>query len=183
MQGKYNNEEVAKIIKTNSKCTLVSDYIGYLKPITLRCECGKIFERTWEKFYCNRRVRCNECASKVSQGEYYIEEYLKNNDINYEKQYIFPNCKNESYLRFDLCILCNNKPTCAIEFDGSQHYIACKKFGGETKLKRQRMNDEIKNKYCKNNNIKLIRIPYWKVDKINEILNKEFNIKGEIVNE
>ena len=31
--------------------------------------------------------------------------------------------------------------------------------------------DDIKTKYCKDNNIELIRIPYWEKDNIEEILN------------
>ena len=33
--------------------------------------------------------------------------------------------------------------------------------------------DVIKTKYCLDNSIKLIRIPYWEKDKIEEILQKE----------
>jgi hypothetical protein len=32
-------------------------------------------------------------------------------------------------------------------------------------------NDNIKNKYCFDNNIKIIRIPYWDYSKIENILN------------
>lgn len=34
----------------------------------------------------------------------------------------------------------------------------------------------IKNKYCLDNNIRLIRIPYWNFDKIEEILLKELDV-------
>ena len=33
------------------------------------------------------------------------------------------------------------------------------------KLKKNQENDKIKNQYCKNNNIKLVRIPYWDFEK------------------
>ena len=42
---------------------------------------------------------------------------------------------------------------------------------GEWKrLEIQQVRDKIKNKFCKENNIKLIRIPYWKKNNINIIL-------------
>ena len=45
-------------------------------------------------------------------------------------------------------------------------------WGGEEKLKRQQENDEIKNQYCKNNNINLVRIPYTKnKEEIIQIIN------------
>ena len=43
-------------------------------------------------------------------------------------------------------------------------------FGGEKQLQKTIKNDEIKNKYCKDNNITLIRIPYWDFDNIENIL-------------
>ena len=58
-----------------------------------------------------------------------------------------------------------------IEFDGSQHF-------SESSWKRQnsqvKTNDEIKNNYCKEHNIKLLRIPYWwlRNDRIDRELKK-----------
>ena len=40
----------------------------------------------------------------------------------------------------------------------------------QKKLKETQIRDRIKNKYCKDNNIKLIRIPYFEFDNIDEIL-------------
>ena len=39
-----------------------------------------------------------------------------------------------------------------------------------------KIKDNIKTQYCKDNNIKLIRIPYWDFDNIEEILKKELNL-------
>ena len=36
--------------------------------------------------------------------------------------------------------------------------------------------DKIKDQYCKNNGIKLIRIPYWEFKNSEEIIKKELNI-------
>jgi hypothetical protein len=38
------------------------------------------------------------------------------------------------------------------------------------------LRDSIKNIFCKENNIKLIRIPYYEIDNIEQILKKELNI-------
>lgn len=40
-------------------------------------------------------------------------------------------------------------------------------------FKTVQYHDAIKNKYCEDNNIKLLRIPYWDFDNIEEILKKE----------
>ena len=65
--------------------------------------------------------------------------------------------------------------TC-IEYDGELHYKAVDYFGGDDALMNTKCRDEIKTQYCKENNIKLIRIPYWEFDNIEEILNRELEV-------
>ena len=61
--------------------------------------------------------------------------------------------------------LAATKPTyAATEITGLDEFIKIK------------IRDTIKNEYCKNNNIKLIRIPYWKINDIENIIT---NIKYE----
>ena len=68
-----------------------------------------------------------------------------------------------------------------IEYDGEQHFEPVD-FGGkgkeyaEKRFKAQQKRDNIKTEYCKNNNIKLIRIPYWEFDNVENILKQELNI-------
>ena len=42
---------------------------------------------------------------------------------------------------------------------------------------KRKINDTVKTKYCQDNNIKLIRIPYWEEKNIKNILMKELNLK------
>jgi hypothetical protein len=49
----------------------------------------------------------------------------------------------------------------AIEFNGELHFRVPKFFGGDEKLKRTRVLDSMKDKYCLVNGIKLLRI-FWK---------------------
>ena len=57
-----------------------------------------------------------------------------------------------------------------IEFDGIQHFKPVEKFGGIKNHELIKIRDGIKNSYCANNKINLIRIPYTKLKKIDEIL-------------
>ena len=50
-------------------------------------------------------------------------------------------------------------------------------FGGLDGFIDTKIRDTIKTIYCKENNIKLIRIPYWDFDKIEEILERELRVK------
>ncbi len=61
-----------------------------------------------------------------------------------------------------------------IEFDGRQHYnIDNSYFGGEEEFLRIKERDGIKNQYCKDNDITLIRIPYWDIENIDKILKEK----------
>lgn len=94
------------------------------------------------------------------------EKLLDKNNIKYIREYKFIDCKNIKPLPFDFFLFEYN--TC-IEYDGEQHFKINKYFGGEKGLLKRQKNDNIKNEYCINNNIRLIRIKY------NENIEEKFN--------
>jgi hypothetical protein len=59
--------------------------------------------------------------------------------------------------------------TC-IEFDGEQHFHPVSHFGGIMAYESLKINDKIKNDYCEDNYISLIRIRYDQIDDIYRIL-------------
>ena len=61
-----------------------------------------------------------------------------------------------------------------IEYDGEFHYKEIYNGDGHDSVV---INDKIKNKYAKENNWNLIRIPYWEYNDIENILN-DFNQAG-----
>lgn len=80
----------------------------------------------------------------------------------------FDGCENINKLYFDFYLPEYN--TC-IEYDGLQHFKSIEHFGGKKGLKETQKRDKIKDEYCKNNNIRLLRIKYnEKVSKILSIL-------------
>jgi hypothetical protein len=95
---------------------------------------------------------CNE-----SKGEKEIRKFLEENKINYKPQHKFNDCKYKNLLPFDFYLPDYN---ICIEFNGSQHYEPIKFFGGKKIFDEQVIRDEIKIKYCKNNNIPLIIIKH-----------------------
>lgn len=101
------------------------------------------------------------CGCQKSLGEYYIIQILNKNNISFIKEYCFP----QSKLRFDFAILDKDKKIIRlIEFDGEQHYEKnIKNTGWNTFQKYQNTlnNDLLKNTIAKENQIPLIRIPYW----------------------
>ena len=117
---------------------------------------------------------CPKCQR--SKGEEVIENWLKENNIQYETQKRFKDCKNIKPLPFDFFLPNHN---ICIEFDGEQHfkpsYFGGKESGIE-KYNRTKISDNIKNKYCQIYNISLIRIPYYNLNKIKTTLKKYLNL-------
>lgn len=129
---------------------------------TCQCECGNIINILSSNL--RRADRFPSCGCNTqSRGELIIENLLKENGIHYVREKTFNDCRNpltNHLLRFDFYI--DNKYL--IEFDGEQHF-SDKKGDWEKRdsLADRQYRDEIKNQWCKENNIPLIRIPYTKL--------------------
>lgn len=106
----------------------------------------------------NRRA-VSSCGHERSKGEQKIRSILLSENINFVQEKCFKDCINQKtngQLRFDFYLPDYN---CCIEFDGIQHF---KDVGWkEEHLEDTQYRDKIKNKYCNEHNIILIRIPYF----------------------
>jgi len=165
---KIFKERVKKI--TGSEYTVLGKYKTSLTKIKIRHnKCGKVYKVKPNAF--TNGNRCPKCSlNGFSKGEKKINDFLNENNIEKKWQYRFENCKKTRPLPFDFKI--KNKPI-VIEYNGEQHYEPVEYFGGKEKFQKQQKNDNIKKQYCKENNIKLIEIPYWEKDNIEEILEEE----------
>ena len=97
--------------------------------------------------------------SSESRGERFVKTILTNNNISFDTQKKFTDCtsKRGKYckkLPFDFYLPTFNS---CIEYDGRQHF---EPVYGDEQLKIQQTIDNLKNLYCLNKGIKLIRIPY-----------------------
>ena len=106
----------------------------------------------------------------MSKGENKIEKILKENNINYQKEFSFPGLvgyKNVP-LRYDFVIFdFFGKVRYIIEYDGEGHFNKIDYFTKSKKEFNHRLEmDRRKNKYALVNNIPLVRIPYWDLEKI-----------------
>jgi len=75
-------------------------------------------------------------------------------------------------LKFDFYL---PKFNCCIEYDGEQHFRKYRFEKTNDKLNTRKKRDQIKNIYCKDNNIKLYRIKYNEniKNKLNEAISNE----------
>ena len=166
--GKYcptSKEFIDKaiIVHGNKYDYSLVEYINSRLKIKIICPNHGIFEQTpTEHISGYGCIRCRE-----SNGEKNIAKYLDNINVNYIREKRFLDCKNKISLPFDFYLPEKNL---LIEFDGKQHLMPNKYFGGDTAFKQLKTNDEIKNNFAKNNNIDLLRIKYDEINNINQIL-------------
>ena len=96
-------------------------------------------------------------CERRSHGEMLIEQILVDKDIPFQQEYKAFKFASGMYAKFDFYI--DNKYF--IEYDGETHYKSnLHGWHTEEHLKAQQERDVIKNQWCKDNNIPLIRIPY-----------------------
>lgn len=151
--------------KNNCNFSIVSnEFISAINKLEFKCLKGHYFETSWNKVQ-SQNIGCPFCAK--SKGEQVIRKYLTDRGFNFEQEKTFDSCKYKKKLRFDFYI---KELNVCIEFQGIQHYKPINYFGGESRYNSQVKKDNIKVNFCKENNIKLIRIPYFEIDNIEKIL-------------
>lgn len=147
------------------------------KNLWIECfECGKPFLTSLRNFTQHDGQVCASCQKTKSLGEIRIKHYLENKKINFISQKWFADCRDANPLPFDFYLFDYNT---VIEFDGRQHFEETGHFAYPLEIVQK--HDKIKNIYCKEHNIYLIRIPYWNYNKIEEILDKELILHEDIV--
>ena len=167
-----------EILYKNNKKELIGQIFGKLTVIAetdkrdpntrgilweCQCDCGRKTIVSTSNLISNHT---KSCGCMKSQGEYKITKILNENNIIFEREKTFSSCIFEDTKRkakFDFYV--DNKYI--IEFDGVQHIKSSGSgwFTEEAHLKTIQ-HDLIKNQWCKENNILLIRIPYNYLNKL-----------------
>lgn len=129
-------------------------YKNYRTRVKIICHIHGEFEQL-PNDHIGKKTGCPIC--KESNGESIIRGFLKDNKINNVNQKRFTDCRDINPLPFDFYLPEFN--TC-IEYDGEQHFKAIGHWGGKLGLLDRGKKDSIKTEYCKQKNIKLIRVKY-----------------------
>ncbi len=132
-----------------------------------KCTCGSVISVISDSLISGHTVSCG-CIN-YSKGERKICEILKKCNLSFKQQFSFNDLLgNKAPLRFDFAIFNDsNQLQCLIEYQGQQHYKQVF-FQSKEDFLNGLYNDKKKRDYCKYNNIKMIEIPYWDFNKINE---------------
>lgn len=160
-------EEFEEIVKRKlPNISIIGKYTLAGNRIECKCDiCG----HTWKPLAYNLMTGFGCPSCNASNSENKVGEILNKFQLKYERQKRFEDCKDINTLPFDFYLSDYNV---AIEYDGEQHYMTVNWSGEMTDeqlnnaFKLVQKHDKIKTEYCKNNNIQLVRIPYWEKNNI-----------------
>ena len=132
-----------------------------------RCDCGNIIDVLGNSLALGHT---SSCGCLVSYWNMFIQQLLEKNKIEHKDEHIV--YIDDNYYRYDFYLPQYNL---FIEYDGEQHFKPVRFYGNEEDaeivFKRTQEHDKIKNRYCEENNINLLRIPYWETKNIETIIN------------
>jgi len=176
----HNNMRNFECNKCDSKFSRQSSLKTHIKQVHDKI---KDFECSVEgcdaKFSTNgdlqRHIKRCTGNLKCSDGEFAVMKILDEMKIEYEynSSYQLKNDGNK-YLRWDFIVKTDSKPL-FIEYDGRQHFTLVN-FGGiskeraEENFKKQQQHDKLKNDFCKENDYKLLRIPYTEYENMEKLV-------------
>lgn len=138
-----------------------------------QCDCGNI---AYIPAVSLKNELTKSCGCIKSFGESNIANVLQQNNINFIREY---NVKiDNNNRRFDFAIIENNKVVRLIEFDGPQHDENNVSGYFKSTYEDLHKRDLEKNKWAKQQNIPLVRIPYKLKDNvtINDLMMDEYLI-------
>jgi len=167
---KYTTETFKEKIYelTNGEYNVLGEYINNKIHILIKHNiCNHEYSINPNAFL--KGCRCPKCGE--SKGEQEIRHILEYKKLNFKPQYTFDDLLSNkgNLLKFDFGILDkNNNLIFLIEYDGGGHYD--ENIFGKESYELTIYHDQLKNQYCQQNNISLLRIPYWEFDIIEEIL-------------
>lgn len=126
-----------------------------------RCCCGKEISVAGTVLRQYKKLNCG-CKTSRSSGEEHIKKLLDENHIKYEREKTFDSCRfpdTQALARFDFYLPDFNR---VIEYDGQQHYFTSKREWDTIEaLNKTQQRDSFKDKWCAENNITIVRIPFF----------------------
>lgn len=151
------------------------EYVNKSTKVKIICHIHGEFEQTPNNHF-NSKIGCNMCKLESTESKPCSDISILLKKFNFEKEKRFENCKNSHTLPFDFYI---DEFNLCIEYDGIQHFKSIEFWGGESGFMKIQENDNIKNKFCNDNNINLLRIRYDEdhVSVLKEYFKNNFNIE------
>lgn len=146
---------------------IIGEYVRARQPLSVkRLSCGHTYDVAPTNLLKGRG--CPRCGIKQSHYMDIVESFFENNNIEYEKEKRFDDCKYIRILPFDYYL---PKYNMCVEVDGEFHYPNNNIYiNRHSTYEKVSIRDGIKTQYCNDNNIKLLRLPYYKELEFEKIL-------------
>lgn len=163
-------DRVQKIHGKNYK--FLEEYVSTHTPIKYLHSCG--YEGKISPANILRGRECPQCKIET-KGERFVRGLLEDLNIDHQTQKTFKGCRYKGLLRFDFYI---PRLNLAIEYDGEQHFFPVDFYGEGKEIAKKnfeltQIRDEIKDKFCDDNGINLLRVPYYiKEDDMIKLINQ-----------
>lgn len=178
-QAKSNEQFLKELAEANPTLIPLEPYYNDHTKILVRCSVHNYEWYVAPNKILHRHTGCPKCVAYKNEQKLF--SILKKYGYEVEPQKRFKDCKDKKPLPFDAYV---EELNLLIEYDGEQHYIPIRRGNMSYKqaveqLRIVQKHDEIKNQYCLDNNILLIRIPYWESDNMELFLLsklKEYNL-------
>lgn len=170
----HKQQRMSKVGKANYKDITGCKYgkLTALRPIgsatyggilwECKCDCGNLHTVEYSNLI---RGRVKSCGCLVSYGEYFIQQLLTKQHIDYKTQY----CPKDWLLStnykpyYDFGIFKNNELVALLEYNGEQHrkfYSNKNTWNNEENFLKTQRRDKEKQELCKQHNIPLYIIWY-----------------------
>ena len=157
------------------------NYVNNYTKVTITCPIHGDFEQSPNHHLQGEGCPlCNNIctrSSKRSKGERIISSILKKHNIRFEEQVPIHIENYSKSIIVDFVIYKDDK-IYYIEYNGKQHYIPIKFFGGDLKFQEQMDRDRRLYEYCLKHNISFIEVKYdLQEEEIENIITEELEIK------
>jgi len=136
-------------------------------------ECDRCGYKTSHNTHLSRHIETCTGELNISSYELAARKVFELFNIKYEAEKKFETCRNINVLPFDFYLPDHNK---LVEIDGEGHYRAVFGSTREERLKNlenTQKRDKIKDKWAEDHGIPLLRIPYFRINEVMDLI-KEF---------
>ena len=134
-----------------------------------QCDCGNIVTVLGKNLFNGNTVSCGCINSKANE---LMDKILTKYNIPFKREYKFEDCCDKRPLPFDFALFNNEGELIGlIENNGAQHYSATGTgWRTEERLVYQQKHDYIKRKFCEENKIPFLVIPYQFFNELEKFL-------------
>lgn len=160
-QAKTNEQFLLELKQINPILEPLEPYYNDHTKILVRCKKHNYKWYVAPNKILHRSTGCPKCTAYNNEQK--ILSFLEELGYNTSTQKRYNECKDKYVLPFDIYV---EELNLLIEYDGEGHYYPIRR-GSMTyeeayeQLKITKKHDRIKTQYCVDNDIPLIRIPYW----------------------